>query len=165
MAYYIALPFFTILLVVLQRTLLDLLFGGRIGVEVSLILVIYAGFHLDMVRGGVLAFLTGFLLDCVSGTITGLYTFTYVLIFILSYLLSPRIYGERMLFIMGYAFLCVLLEGLFIFTVYWSVYGTDVSQGLLRTYLPQALVAGVLSPALFTLFNRLEATVHAGEAR
>lgn len=165
MAYYIVLPFFTILLIVIQRTLLDLLFGGRIGVEVSLILVIYAGFHLDMVRGGVLAFLTGFLLDCVSGTITGLYTFAYVLIFLLSYLLSPRIYGERMLFIMGYAFLCVLLEGLFIFTVYWSVYGTDVSQGLLRTYLPQALVAGVLSPALFTLFNRLEATVHAGEAR
>jgi len=165
MAYYIVLPFFTILLIVLQRTLLDLLFGGRIGVEVSLILVIYAGFHFDMVRGGVLAFLTGFLLDCVSGTITGLYTFTYVLIFILSYLLSPRIYGERMLFIMGYAFLCVLLEGLFIFAVYWSVYGTVVSQGLLRTYLPQALVAGVLSPALFTLFNRLEVYVHAGEAR
>ena len=165
MAYYIVLPFFTILLVVLQRTLLDLLFGGRIGIEVSLILVIYAGFHLDMVRGGVLAFLTGFVLDCVSGTITGLYTFTYVLIFLLSYLLSPRIYGERMLFIMGYAFMCVLLEGLFIFAVYWSVYGTDVSQGLLRTYLPQALVAGVLSPALFTLFNRLEAAVHAGEAR
>jgi len=165
MAYYVILPFFTILLVVLQRTLLDLLFGGRIGVEVSLVLVIYAGFHLDMVRGGVLAFLTGFVLDCVSGTITGLYTFTYVLIFLLSYLLSPRIYGERMLFIMGYAFMCVLLEGLFIFAVYWSVYGTDVSQGLLRTYLPQALVAGVLSPALFTLFNRLEAAVHAGEAR
>jgi len=165
MAYYIVLPFFTILLIVLQRTLLDLLFGGRIGVEMSLILVIYAGFHFDMVRGGVLAFLAGFLLDCVSGTIMGLYTFTYVLIFILSYLLSPRIYGERMLFIMGYAFLCVLLEGLFIFAVYWSVYGTDVSQGLLRTYLPQALVAGVLSPALFALFNRLEVYVHAGEAR
>ena len=165
MAYYIVLPFFTILLVVLQRTLLDLLFGGRIGVEVSLILVIYAGFHLDMVRGGILAFLAGFLLDCVSGTIMGLYTFTYILIFILSNLLSPRIYGERMLFIMGYAFLCVLLEGLFIFAVYWSIYGTDVSQGLIRTYLPQALVAGVLSPAIFTLFNRLEAYVHAGEAR
>ena len=38
MAYYIVLPFFTILLIVLQRTLLDLLFGGRIGVEMSLIL-------------------------------------------------------------------------------------------------------------------------------
>jgi rod shape-determining protein MreD len=165
MAYFVVLPYFTILLVVLQRTLLDLLFGGRIGVEVSLILVIYAGFHFDMVRGGVLAFLTGFLLDCVSGTITGLYTFTYVVIFLLSHLLSPRIYGERMLFIMGYTFLCVLLEGLFIFAVYWSVYGTDASPGLLQTYLPQALVAGVLSPAFFTLFNRLEATVHAGEAR
>ncbi len=165
MAYYIVLPFFAVLLVVLQRTLLDLLFGGRIGVEVSIVLVIYAGFRLDIVRGGVLAFLVGFLMDCLSGTIMGLYTFVYVVLFLLSYLLSPRIYGERMLFIMGYAFLCVALEGLFIFGVYWSVFATDVSQGLLRTYLPQALVAGVLSPALFTLFNRLEACVHAGEAR
>jgi rod shape-determining protein MreD len=165
MVYYIVLPIFTTLLIVLQKTLLDLLFGGRIGVEVSLILVIYAGFHLDMVRGGVLAFLMGFLLDCVSGTIMGLYTFVYVMIFLLSYLLSPRIYGERMLFIMGYTCVCALLEGLVIFAIYWFIYGTDVSQGLLRTCLPQALVAGVLSPAFFTLFNRLEATVRAGEAR
>jgi rod shape-determining protein MreD len=165
MVYYIVLPFVTILLIVLQRTLLDLLFGGRIGVEVSLVLVIYAGFHLDMVRGGVLAFLMGFLLDCVSGTIMGLYTFIYVMVFILSYLLSPRIYGERMLFIMGYTFVCALLEGLVIFAIYWFIFGTDVSPGLVRTYLPQALVAGVLSPALFTLFNHLEAYVHAGEAR
>jgi rod shape-determining protein MreD len=165
MVYYIVLPFFATLLIVLQRTLLDLLFGGRIGVEVSLVLVIYAGFHLDMVRGGVLAFLMGFLLDCVSGTIMGLYTFIYVMVFILSFLLSPRIYGERMLFIMGYTFVCALLEGLVIFAVYWFIYGTDVSPGLLRTYFPQALVAGVLSPALFTLFHHLEAFVHAGEAR
>jgi len=165
MAYYFVFPIFTILLVVLQKTLLDLLFGGRIGIEASLILVIYAGFHLDMVRGGVLAFLTGFLLDCVSGAIMGLYTFIYIMIFMLSYLLSPRIYGERMLFIMGYTFVCALLEGIFIIAIYWYIYGTDVSPGLIRTYLPQALVAGVLSPALFTLFNRLEAYVHAGEAR
>ena len=165
MAYYIVFPIFTILLVVLQKTLLDLLFGGRIGIEVSLILVIYAGFHFDMVRGGVLAFLTGFLLDCVSGTIMGLYTFIYVMVFILSFLLSPRIYGERMFFIMGYTFVCALLEGIFIIAIYWFIYGTDVSPVLLRLYLPQALVAGVLSPALFTLFNRLEPYVHAGETR
>lgn len=165
MAYYIVLPFFTILLVVLQKTLLDLLFGGRIGIEVSLILVIFAGFRLDMVKGGVLAFLTGFLLDCVSGTIMGLYTFIYVMIFILSSVLSPRIYGERMFFIMGYTFVCALLEGIFIIAIYRFIYGTDVSPGLLRTCLPQAIVAGVLSPALFTLFNRLEEYVHAGEAQ
>lgn len=165
MAYFIVLPFFTLLLIVLQRTLLELLFGGRIGIEVSLILVIYAGFHLDMLKGGVLAILAGFLLDCLSGTIMGLYTLIYVMIFILSNVLAPRIYGERMLFIMSYTFFCVLLEGLFIFAVYWFVYSTDASQGLLRTYFPQALVAGVLSPALFTLFNRLEVYVHAGEAR
>ncbi|HQM90580.1 MAG TPA: hypothetical protein PLK84_01545 [Syntrophales bacterium] len=165
MAYFVVLPFFTVLLVVLQRTLLDLVFGGRIGIEVSLILVVWAGFHLDTLRGGVLAFLLGFLLDCMSGTIMGLTTFVYVVLFVLSGLLSPRIYGERMLFIMAYVFFCVLLEGLFIFAVYWFIYGTDVSDSLLGTTLPQALVAGVLSPAVFTLFNRLEVDIHAGEAR
>jgi len=165
MAYFVVLPFFTILLVVLQRTLLDLVFGGRIGIEVSLILVVWAGFHLDMLRGGALAFLLGFLLDCMSGTIMGLTTFVYVVLFVLSGLLSPRVYGERMLFIMAYVFFCVLLEGLFIFAVYWFIYGTDVSDSLLGTTLPQALVAGVLSPAVFTLFNRLEVDIHAGEAR
>ena len=112
-----------------------------------------------------LAFLLGFLLDCMSGTIMGLTTFVYVVLFVLSGLLSPRIYGERMLFIMAYVFFCVLLEGLFIFAVYWFIYGTDVSDSLLGTTLPQALVAGVLSPAVFTLFNRLEVDIHAGEAR
>ena len=34
MAYFVVLPFFSVLLVVLQRTLLDLVFGGRIGIEV-----------------------------------------------------------------------------------------------------------------------------------
>ncbi|HTZ39223.1 MAG TPA: hypothetical protein VMB77_03625 [Syntrophales bacterium] len=165
MAYFLVLPFFTILVVVLQRTLLELLFAGRVGIEVSLILVIFAGFHLDMIRGGVLAFLTGFLLDCLTGTIMGLYSFLYVLIFVLSHLLSPRIYGERMLFIMGYTFVCAMLEGIFVIAIYWFIYGTDVSADLLRIYLPQALIAGVLSPALFTLFNRLEVYVHAGEAR
>ncbi|MCU0531943.1 MAG: hypothetical protein MUE76_07660, partial [Syntrophales bacterium] len=107
----------------------------------------------------------GFLLDCLSGTIMGLTTFVYVMLFVLSSLLSPRVYGERMLFIMAYVFLCVMLEGLFIFAVYWFIYGTDVSESLLRTTLPQALVAGVLSPAVFTLFNRLGGGVYAGEAR
>ncbi len=165
MAYYLVLPFFAVLLVVLQRTLLDLVFGGRIGIEVSLVLVVWAGFHLDMMRGGALVFLLGFVLDCLSGTILGLYTFLYAVLFVFTRLLSPRIYGERMLFIMAYVFLCALLEGLFIVAVYWFIYGTDVSHSLLRTTLPQALVAGVLSPAIFTLFSRLGVTVYAGEAR
>jgi len=118
-----------------------------------------------MVRGGALVFLLGFVLDCLSGTILGLYTFLYAVLFVLTRLLSPRIYGERMLFIMAYVFLCALLEGLFIVAVYWFIYGTDVSHSLLRTTLPQALVAGVLSPAIFTLFSRLGVNVYAGEAR
>jgi hypothetical protein len=66
---------------------------------------------------------------------------------------------------MGYAMVCVLLEGIFITVVYRLIYGTDVSQDLLGVFLPQALVVGVLSPAFFTLFKRLEAYVLAGEAR
>ena len=43
-------PLLLLLLVVLQITLLDLFPLGWIGMEVSLIVVIYFGFHLDALR-------------------------------------------------------------------------------------------------------------------
>ena len=59
MIYYILLPLNAILLVVLQITLSDIFFSGRLTVELSLVAVIYAGFRLDFVKGIALACLMG----------------------------------------------------------------------------------------------------------
>ncbi|MEA1936085.1 MAG: hypothetical protein U9M96_04605, partial [Thermodesulfobacteriota bacterium] len=94
MIYYLILPVFSLLLIVFQTTVLDLFFLGKIELEVSLILVVWAGFHLDVVKGGILSFVLGFFLDCITGSMTGLFMFIYVVIFSLSKIVSLRVYAE-----------------------------------------------------------------------
>ena len=66
MIYYLLLPMLLLLLVIVQITILELFSFGWIGIELSLIVVIYLGFHLDTLRGGVLSLLLGFFLDCLT---------------------------------------------------------------------------------------------------
>ena len=161
--YYLLLPVFSLLLIVFQTTVLDLFFLGKIGLEVSLILVVYAGFHLEIVKGGVLSFVLGFFLDCVAGSITGLFTFIYVVIFFFSRVVSIRVYQEGIAFIIGFTFICAFSEGIVTVLIYKFICGVDMFHNILRVFFPQALVAGVLSPALFAILGRLEVLLNGGE--
>ncbi|MFB3926438.1 MAG: hypothetical protein ACE14T_10330 [Syntrophales bacterium] len=156
MIFYLLLPVFSLILLVLQTTILDLFFLGKMGLEISLVVVIYAGFHLNASRGGILAFVMGFLLDCITGSITGLFTFFYVVVFFSSKIVSFRVYAEGLFFIMFFTLVCALSEGVFIMLLYRLIYGVDISTSLFRLFIPQALVAGVLSPALFAFFDRFK---------
>jgi rod shape-determining protein MreD len=161
MIYYVMLPIFSLALIVFQTTILDLFFLGKMGFEVSLILVVYAGLHLDVMKGGILAFVLGFFLDCITGSMTGFFIFIYVAIFFLSKVVSSRVYPEEIAFIMGFTFLCVFSKGIITILIYYFIYDVDLSHNILRIFLPQALVAGVLSPALFPIFDRLEVLLDA----
>jgi len=88
-----------------------------------------------------------------------------VVVFFLTRVLTDRIYSERMLFVMVFTFGCVLFEGLYIVALYKSVFDVNMSYNLYRVFLPQALVAGVLSPAIFAGFNYLEVLFDAGDRR
>ena len=88
MLYYLLLPFLSILLIVLQSTITDIIFSGRLVFEISLIVVIYAGFRLDLIRGTILAFILGFVFDCVAGSVLGLFTLIYVIVFLFSFFIS-----------------------------------------------------------------------------
>ena len=103
MAYYLLLPFFSIILVVFQTTIADIIFSGRLVLEISIIVVIYAGYRLDLIRGSVLAFVLGFVFDCLAGSVPGLFTFAYVLIFLLSFFVSASLTTEKMHFIAIFA--------------------------------------------------------------
>jgi len=163
--YYFVLPVFSLVLIVFQTTVLDLFFLCKIEFELSLILVVYAGFHLDIMKGGVLSFILGFFLDCITGSMTGLFTFIYVLIFSISRIVSSRVYLEGIAFIMGFTFICVFSEGIITVLVYKLICGVDMYSDVLRVFFPQALVASVLSPALFSIFERLEVLLNVGETR
>lgn len=165
MIYYLFLPVFSLLLIVFQTTVLDLFFMGKIGLEISLVLVVYAGFYLDIIKGGAMSFILGFFLDCVTSSITGLFTSIYVVIFFLSRAVSLRVYMEGLTFIMCFTFTCAFSEGIAIILIYKFFLGVDMFHDVLRVFLPQALVTGVLSPALFTIFSRFEVLLNGGEAR
>lgn len=165
MIYYFLLLPLVLLLVVFQKSILDLFFFGRIGVELSLILVIYAGFRMDTIRGAFLSFMVGFFMDCMMGSVSGLYTLLYVCIFFVSALVSLKIYAEGVILIMMFTFLCTLSQGLFIVLFYKIIYDVNMFRNIIWVFLPQALVLSILSPVFFKMFDVFKGFLNDGNPR
>ena len=156
MLYYLSLPFLSILLVILQSTITDIIFSGRLVFELSLIVVIYAGFRFDLIRGSILAFILGFVFDCVSGSVLGLFTFIYVVIFLCSFSASGRLATEKIYIIALFSFFCAFLQELMVILFYYSAFKFDVLINMYFVFLPQALIVSLLAPVFFYLMRRVE---------
>ncbi|OIP91001.1 MAG: hypothetical protein CO013_07075 [Syntrophobacterales bacterium CG_4_8_14_3_um_filter_58_8] len=165
MIHYLLLPMLLLLLVIVQFTILELFSFGWIGIEISLIVVVYLGFHLDALRGGLLSLLLGFFLDCLTSAIFGLYMFLYVLIFYLSNIVGGKIYAGKPALIASFTALCALLEGLMIVLFYRFVFGADILGAIPKIFVPQAVVVGCLSPLCFILLHRFEVFWHVEDRR
>lgn len=159
---YLIFLLLSLLLVVLQMTVPDIIFSGKIGVELSLVLVIYAGFYLGFTEGAILSFILGFFLDCLTGTISGLFTMLYGITFIVAALFSLRVYAEKISFIAVFTFACSLAEGILIMFFYRIIYGENIVHNMINVFIPQALVLGIVSPPIFRLFRQIEVLLNAG---
>jgi rod shape-determining protein MreD len=163
--YFLSLWLFSFLTLILQVTLFDLLFHGRITLEITMILVVYAGFNLDITRGGILAFTIGLFYDSVASIIPGVFVLVYMLVFMIAKVISDKVRGENALFIMVFTFVSVLLEGVIIFLLYTVLLDSDFSSLLfLKVFFPQALIVSFISPILFPLFRRVEVWAHVWES-
>lgn len=151
--------------VIAQITILDLFTLGRVGIEISLVIVIYAGFRLGSFRGGLIALMLGFFLDCLTSAIFGLYTFLYILIFYLSAIVAGRVYGEKPTLIASFTAVCTLLEGLVIILLYRFFFSADILYTLPKVFIPQAIVLGFLSPLIFRFFHNIEVFLNAEDTR
>ena len=165
MKYYLLLPVFSLFLLTIQINVFDIFFLGKIAPEISLILVVYAGFYLGLARGGALSVVLGFFMDCMTGVVPGLFVISYLLIFLISYVVSFRVYAGGMIFTTAFTAVCVLLEKLLIILMYKVLYGMDVLYEILNISLFQAVVTGILAPAFFALFRRLEVLLSVWESR
>jgi len=160
MIYYFLLPFLSIVLVILQSTITDVVFSGRLVFELSLIVVIYAGFRLDLTRGSFLAFILGFVFDCVGGSILGLFTFIYIVIFLFSFFASGRLAAEKMHIIALFSFLCAFLEDLMVILFYHLAFKINVLGNMSFVLLPKALIVGLFAPVFFYMMRRVEVVFH-----
>jgi len=163
--YFLLLPFFSFLFVVFQTTVFELLFFNRVSVEITLILVIYAGFHMDVLKGGMLSFFLGFFLDTLTGSVTGLYIVLYLSIFFISILVSLRVYAEKPFFIMAYVFACALFECCIVLMFCKYIQDLDLFHKFVSVFLPQVLVVSLVSPACFNTFNRFGEILNVGAER
>jgi len=156
MIYYLLGPFLAIMLIVLQSTAADILFSGGIVLEISLIAVIYAGFRLDLIRGAVSSLVLGFMFDCISGSVLGLFTFIYVLVFLFSFFVSTRMDTERMFLIALFALFCAFLEEFIVVLFYNLAYGFEMLHNTPAVFLLQALIVALLAPVFFHMMRKVE---------
>jgi rod shape-determining protein MreD len=156
MMYYILLPFVAVVLVVLQSKLAEILFSGLLTLELSLIVVIYAGFRLNLWKGAALSFVVGLSMDCLSGSVLGLFTLLYVCIFLLAWFASSQIDSERLYLIAGFSLICSLAESLAMVLLYQFVFEFDMVDKILPVLVPQILLVSVLSVCFFYAMRRVE---------
>ena len=160
MIFYLALPCWTVALVVFQNVLADVLFSGWLVIEASLVVVICAGFRLDIVRGLILAFVTGFVFDCLTGSVTGLFTLLYMMIFLLTFFVSERLVTEKLYIIAFFSLICACLETVFLILFYQWVYGINLAGSLPSVFFPQVLIVCFLSVGFFHAMHRIEEVIY-----
>ncbi len=156
MIYYLLLPLLSVLLVVIQTTIADIIFSGRLVIEISLIVVVYIGFRLDLIRGSIFSFVLGFVLDCIAGSVMGLFTLIYVVIFLCSFVTSFLADTTKMYFMALFCFSCAVLEETMVTLFYKFILKFDVFASVFYVFLPQALVVGLLAPVFFYLMYQVE---------
>lgn len=107
----------------------------------------------------------GFFMDCITGVVPGLFVLSYMLIFLISNVVSFRVYAGGVIFVTGFTFVCVLLEKFLIILMYKILYGMNVLCDILNISFFQAVVTGVLASAFFALFRRLEVLLSVWKSR
>ena len=147
-----------ILFLTFQTTLLCYLPIRRIRPDIVLVIILYWGFTLPPVSGGIHALFLGYLMDLFSGNSFGLYTFTRPLLFYLAQLFRGRLYLESFLSQSLFVFIFALFEGLLILA-FLAAFNPEPLGNLYSLFftffLPQSFVTGVITPVLFFLLQKI----------
>jgi len=163
--FYLLVPLFSLLLVALQTAVLNIFSFDLFALEISLIVVIYAGFRLELFRGAFVMIVLGCTMDGVAGVMPGLYVLVYMTVFLMTKLISEAVYSEGPLFVIGYCILCGLFEGAAVILMYDLLFGINVAGEAIRIYLPQSLVMGFIAPVIFFLLDRFKDVVNGPETQ
>lgn len=147
-------------LVELQKLLL----GGRTdltvaGITPSLLLplVLFMGVHeYSLMRGALLSFVLGYLLDVFAAAPVGLYTFTSVAVFVVSRAAGVRLAAQTFVTRLALAFSFSLLEGLIV-VILTAIFGGDAARprALATLVLPHAVSTALLASVVFNLAQRV----------
>ena len=128
-------------------------------------LVVFMGVsEYALARGAAIAFVLGYATDLLGIAPIGLYTFTFVALFVLSRAAGSRLAAQTALMQLvlgtGFAFVQSLMVLVLI-----AIFGKDpyVPRALYSQAMPHVLATGVVSPLLFRLARRVHLATTKGE--
>lgn len=147
-------------LLLLQENLFRVLGWVHVpGLSPSLVLplILFMGVHeYSLARGAAVAFLLGYVSDLVGIAPVGLYTFTYVALFLLARGAGVRLAAQTVMMQIALALAFAFVHSVMIL-VLLAIFGRDayVPRALYPTILPHVLATGAVAPFIFRLAQRL----------
>ncbi len=120
-------------------------------------LILFMGVHeYSLVRGAGVAFALGYLTDLVGVAPIGLYTSTYVAIYILARAAGVRLAAQTMLMQVGLALAFTLVHSVMIL-VLLAIFGRDawVPRALYPMAIPHVIATGLVAPLVFRIAQRI----------
>jgi rod shape-determining protein MreD len=147
-------------LLLLQENLFRVLGWVHVpGLSPSLVLplILFMGVHeYSLARGAAVAFLLGYVSDLVGIAPVGLYTFTYVALFLLARGAGVRLAAQTVMMQIALALAFAFVHSVMIL-VLLAIFGRDayVPRALYPTLLPHVLATGAVAPFIFRLAQRL----------
>ncbi|WP_394821953.1 rod shape-determining protein MreD [Pendulispora albinea] len=122
-------------------------------------LILFMGVHeYSLARGAAVAFVLGYATDLVGIAPVGLYTFTYVAIFVLVRAAGVRLAAQTVLMQLALALASTLVHSVMVLGLI-SIFGRDayVPRAIYPMALPHALSTAAISPIIFRLARRIHA--------
>ena len=130
-------------------------------------LILFMGVHeYSLVRGACVAFALGYLTDLVGIAPIGLYTSTYVAIYILARAAGVRLAAQTMLMQVGLALAFTLVHSVMLL-VLLAIFGRDayVPRVLYPLTLPHVLATGAVAPLVFRVCQRIHQATMSGSPK
>lgn len=130
-------------------------------------LILFMGVHeYSLARGAGVAFALGYLTDLVGIAPIGLYTSTYVAIFVLARAAGVRLAAQTMLMQVGLALAFTLTHSVMLL-VLLAIFGRDayVPRALYPMTLPHVIVTGLVAPLVFRIAGRIHAATVSGAVK
>ncbi len=156
-----------IVLLLIQANLFRVLGFFHIpGLVPSLVLplILFMGVHeYSVARGASVSFVLGYATDLIGIAPIGLYTFTYVAIFILGRAAGVRLAAQTMMMQVGLALGFALVHSVMIL-ILLAIFGGNpyVPTALYRLVIPHILATGAVAPFIFRLAERLHVATVTG---
>src|SRR5580704_7231750 len=135
--------------------------------SLALPLILFMGVHeYSLARGAAVAFLLGYVPDLVGIAPVGLYTFTYVALFLLARAAGVRLAAQTVMMQVALALAFTLVHCVMIL-VLLAIFGRDayVPRALYPMVLPHVLATGAVAPLIFRLAQRLHTATVLSRAR